>query len=212
MGPLNDEEIEARCLEWDTFGLPRPMVDPFEAELVRRVEVEVGQEETTGRPMRASIPVVSFGLSSFGYDFRVRPKFRVFSPIHAREIDPKNFDERCLVDVDAGDKGYILIPPHSYALSETVETFFIPRDVIVTGIGKSTYVRCGISLAITPFEPEWEGTATLEITNHTPLPARIYANEGLGQILFFQGKPCRTSYADRKGKYNKQSGIVSARV
>jgi dCTP deaminase len=150
--------------------------------------------------------VISYGLSSYGYDLRVSNEFKIFTNVNSAIIDPKNFDERSFVSVEADS---IIVPPNSFALARSVEYFRIPRDVLTICVGKSTYARCGIIVNVTPFEPEWEGFVTLEISNTTPLPARIYANEGLCQILFFQGdEPCETSYGDRQGKYQKQQGIV----
>jgi dCTP deaminase len=150
--------------------------------------------------------VISYGLSSFGYDLRVADEFKLFTNVNNSLIDPKNFDERSFVTVQTG---CAIIPPNSFALARSIEYFKIPRDVLTICVGKSTYARCGIIVNVTPFEPEWEGFVTLEISNSTPLPAKIYANEGLCQILFFQSdEPCETSYADRKGKYQSQKGIV----
>ncbi len=154
--------------------------------------------------------VISYGLSSYGYDLRVADEFKVFTNINSTFIDPKNFDERSFVTVQSA---CAIIPPNSFALARSVEYFKIPRDVLTICVGKSTYARCGIIVNVTPFEPEWEGFVTLEISNTTPLPAKIYANEGLCQILFFQSdEPCETSYADRKGKYQAQKGIVLPKV
>jgi dCTP deaminase len=145
--------------------------------------------------------VVSYGVSSYGYDVRVADEFKVFTNLNNTLIDPKNFDESSFVDV----RGDCIIPPNSFALARTVEYLRIPRNVITVCVGKSTYARCGIIVNVTPFEPEWEGYATLEISNTTPLPAKIYANEGLCQVMFFQAEEeCETSYADKKGKYQKQ--------
>ena len=149
---------------------------------------------------------ISFGLSSYGYDLRVADEFRIFTNVNSTVVDPKKFDERSLVKVDSD---VCIVPPNSFALARSVEYFKIPRDVLTICVGKSTYARCGIIVNVTPFEPEWEGFVTLEISNTTPLPARIYANEGLCQILFFQSdEQCETSYKDRKGKYQGQKGIV----
>ena len=154
--------------------------------------------------------VVSFGLSSYGYDIRVADEFKVFTNINSTVIDPKNFDPRSFVDVKAD---VCIVPPNSFALARTIEYFRIPRDVLTICLGKSTYARCGVIVNVTPFEPEWEGTVTLEISNTTPLPARIYANEGIAQVLFFQGdEPCEVSYADKKGKYLKQRGVTLPKV
>jgi dCTP deaminase len=150
--------------------------------------------------------VISFGLSSYGYDIRVADEFKIFTNVYSAIVDPKAFDPRSMIDF----KGEVcIIPPNSFALSRTVEYFRIPRDVLTICVGKSTYARCGIIVNVTPFEPEWEGFVTLEISNTTPLPAKIYANEGIAQVLFFQGdEACEISYADRKGKYQAQQSIV----
>ena len=150
--------------------------------------------------------IISYGLSSYGYDFRLADEFRVFDRSSGAEIDPKRFDDRAFT-VHKG--GVCVIPPNSFVLGRTVEYFRIPRGIITICYGKSTYARCGIIVNVTPFEPEWEGYVTLEISNTTPLPARIYANEGIAQVLFFQAdEVCDTSYADKKGKYQKQEAIV----
>jgi dCTP deaminase len=150
--------------------------------------------------------VISYGVSSYGYDLRVADEFKIFTNVNSAIVDPKNFDARSFIDVKGAS---ILVPPNSFALARSVEYFKIPRDILTICVGKSTYARCGIIVNVTPFEPEWEGFVTLEISNTTPLPAKIYANEGLCQILFFQGdEPCETSYKDKAGKYQKQSGIV----
>jgi dCTP deaminase len=153
---------------------------------------------------------ISYGLSSYGYDLRVADEFKIFTNINSTVVDPKVFDDRSFV----GFQGEIcVIPPNSFALARSVEYFRIPRNVITICVGKSTYARCGIIVNVTPFEPEWEGFVTLEISNTTPLPARIYANEGLCQIIFFESdEVCETSYGDRKGKYQKQLGIVLPKV
>jgi dCTP deaminase len=150
--------------------------------------------------------VISYGVSSYGYDLRVADEFKIFTNVNSAIVDPKNFDSKSFIDVKGAS---ILVPPNSFALARSVEYFKIPRDVLTICVGKSTYARCGIIVNVTPFEPEWEGFVTLEISNTTPLPAKIYANEGLCQILFFQGdEPCETSYKDNSGKYQKQHGIV----
>jgi dCTP deaminase len=150
--------------------------------------------------------VISYGLSSFGYDLRVADEFKIFTNVNSSIVDPKHFDAKSLVDVQTD---CCIVPPNSFALARSVEYFKIPRDVLTICVGKSTYARCGIIVNVTPFEPEWEGFVTLEISNTTPLPAKIYANEGLCQILFFQSdEPCETSYKDKKGKYQGQKGIV----
>jgi dCTP deaminase len=154
--------------------------------------------------------VVSFGLSSYGYDIRVADEFKVFTNINSTVIDPKQFDPRSFVDVKAD---VCIVPPNSFALARTIEYFRIPRDVLTVCLGKSTYARCGIIVNVTPFEPEWEGFVTLEISNTTPLPAKIYANEGIAQVLFFQSdEPCERSYADKKGKYLKQTGVTLPKI
>ena len=150
--------------------------------------------------------VISCGLSSYGYDLRVADEFKIFTNVNSAVVDPKKFDERSFVSIRADS---IMVPPNSFALARSVEYFKIPRDVLAICLGKSTYARCGIIVNVTPFEPEWEGFVTLEISNTTPLPAKIYANEGLCQILFLQSdEPCQVSYKDKAGKYQKQTGIV----
>lgn len=167
------------------------MIEPFEEQQVRYVNGE---------------KAVSYGLSSYGYDLRVANEFRVFTNIHGSIIDPKDFKENAFVHIESN---YCIIPPNSFALARSVEYFRIPRNVLTLCIGKSTYARCGIIVNVTPFEPEWEGFVTLEISNTTPLPAKIYANEGLAQVLFFQAaESCEISYADRKGKYMRQMSIT----
>jgi dCTP deaminase len=149
---------------------------------------------------------ISYGLSSYGYDIRIADEFKIFTNINTTIVDPKSFDPRSFVDY----QGEIaVIPPNSFALGRSVEYFKIPRNVLTICVGKSTYARCGIITNVTPFEPEWEGYVTLEISNTTPLPAKIYANEGIAQVLFFESdEACETSYADRQGKYQGQQGIV----
>ena len=150
--------------------------------------------------------VLSYGLSSYGYDARVSNKFKVFTNIDSVTVDPKNFLSESFVDKEAD---YCIIPPNSFVLARTVEYFRIPRNVLVICVGKSTYARCGIIVNVTPLEPEWEGQVTLEFSNTTPLPAKIYANEGAAQFLFFKSdKECKNSYADRKGKYMNQTGVT----
>jgi len=150
--------------------------------------------------------VISYGLSSYGYDLRVADEFKIFTNVNSSIVDPKHFDERSFVTIQTD---VCIVPPNSFALARSVEYFKIPRSVLTICVGKSTYARCGIIVNVTPFEPEWEGFVTLEISNTTPLPARIYANEGLCQIIFFESDEiCETSYADRKGKYQAQKGIV----
>ena len=150
--------------------------------------------------------VISYGLSSYGYDVRIADEFKIFTNINHTIVDPKDFDPRSFVDFQ-GEQ--CIVPPNSFALARSVEYFRIPRDVMTITVGKSTYARCGIITNVTPFEPEWEGYVTLEISNTTPLPAKIYANEGIAQVLFFEGdEPPVTSYADKKGKYQAQHGIT----
>ncbi|MEZ4515634.1 MAG: dCTP deaminase [Chloroflexota bacterium] len=154
--------------------------------------------------------VISYGLSSYGYDIRVSREFKIFTNVHSAVVDPKNFTPQSFVDFE-GD--VCVIPPNSFVLAQTVEYFRIPRDVLTVCVGKSTYARCGLIVNVTPFEPEWEGFVTLEISNTTPLPARVYANEGIAQVLFFQAdEVCEVSYADRKGKYQKQQSIMLPRI
>jgi len=154
--------------------------------------------------------VISYGLSSYGYDIRISNEFKIFTNVFSAEVDPKNFNPQSFVD-HRGD--VCVIPPNSFVLAQTIEYFRIPRDVITVCVGKSTYARCGLIVNVTPFEPEWEGFVTLEISNTTPLPARVYANEGIAQVLFFQADEiCETSYADRKGKYQGQQTIVLPRI
>jgi len=150
--------------------------------------------------------VISYGVSSYGYDIRVADEFKIFTNVHSAIVDPKHFDPRSMVDLTSD---VCVIPPNSFALARTVEYFRIPRNVLTICVGKSTYARCGIIVNVTPFEPEWEGYVTLEISNTTPLPAKIYANEGIAQVLFFEAEDeCETSYADKKGKYQRQQSIV----
>src|SRR6266699_1715902 len=154
--------------------------------------------------------VISYGVSSYGYDMRVAPEFKIFTNALSAVVDPKCFDPKSFVEF-TGD--VCIIPPNSFALARTVEYFRIPRDVLTICVGKSTYARCGLIVNVTPFEPEWEGYVTLEISNTTPLPAKVYANEGIAQVLFFQSdEVCKVSYADKKGKYQKQQGLTLPRL
>ncbi len=154
--------------------------------------------------------VISYGVSSYGYDIRVADEFKIFTNVYSAIVDPKHFDPRSMIDFQ-GD--VCVIPPNSFALARTVEYFRIPRSILTICVGKSTYARCGIIVNVTPFEPEWEGFVTLEISNTTPLPAKIYSNEGIAQVLFFEGDEiCETSYADRKGKYQNQQTILLPRL
>jgi dCTP deaminase len=173
------------------MALEKGMIEPFVEEQVRAVE---------GRS------VISYGLSSYGYDIRVADQFQIFTNVYGAVVDPKAFDPKGLVQVE-GD--VCLIPPNSFALAVSIETFRIPRNVLTLCVGKSTYARCGIIVNVTPFEPGWQGRAVLEISNTTTLPAKVYAGEGLAQVLFFESDtPCKVSYADRKGKYQDQAGIT----
>jgi dCTP deaminase len=153
---------------------------------------------------------ISFGLSSYGYDIRISDEFKIFTNINSTVVDPKRFDPKAFIDF----KGDVcIIPPNSFALGRSVEYFRIPRGAMTICVGKSTYARCGIITNVTPFEPEWEGFVTLEISNTTPLPAKVYANEGIAQVLFFESdEECAISYADRKGKYQAQRGITLPKV
>jgi dCTP deaminase len=168
------------------------MISPFEAQQVRK--------------LGSGTKIISYGLSSYGYDARVSNEFKIFTNIDSAIVDPKNFVEHSFVDRTAD---VCTIPPNSFVLARTVEYFKIPRDMLVICVGKSTYARCGIIVNVTPLEPEWEGHVTLEFSNTTPLPARIYANEGACQFLFLKGdKDCLTSYRDKAGKYMNQSGVT----
>lgn len=163
------------------------MIEPFESGQVRE-------------------GVISYGLSSYGYDIRVAPEFKVFTNVHNAIVDPKHFDDRSFVDIH---ESACIIPPNSFALARTEEYFRIPRDVLVVCVGKSTYARCGLIVNVTPLEPTWEGHLTLEISNTTPLPAKVYGGEGIAQLLFFEGdEEPEIAYMDRKGKYMKQSGVT----
>ena len=184
MGVMPDSWIRARSLE-------EQMITPFEEKLTRD-------------------GVISYGLSSYGYDARVSDEFKIFTNIDSAIVDPKSFSEKGFVDRKTD---VCIIPPNSFVLARTVERFKIPRDVLVVCVGKSTYARCGIIVNVTPLEPEWEGHVTLEFSNTTPLPAKIFANEGACQFLFFKGESvCETSYADRSGKYMGQSGVTLPKV
>ena len=171
------------------------MIEPFEPGQVR---------EHAGRK------IVSYGTSSYGYDIRCSNEFKLFTNLNSTIVDPKNFDEKSFVDC-RGD--WCIIPPNSFALARTVEYFRIPRNVLTICLGKSTYARCGIIVNVTPFEPEWEGFVTLEFSNTTPLPAKIYANEGIAQVIFFESdEVCETSYKDRGGKYQGQQGVTLPKI
>jgi dCTP deaminase len=173
------------------MALEKGMIAPFEERQVRQ-------------------GAISYGLSSYGYDLRIADTFKIFTNVYNTVVDPKDFDPRSFVDFQ-GD--VCIIPPNSFALGKSVEYFRIPRNVITLTLGKSTYARCGIITNVTPFEPEWEGFVTLEVSNTTPLPAKIYANEGIAQVLFFEAdETCAVSYKDRQGKYQAQQGIVLPKV
>jgi dCTP deaminase len=171
------------------------MIEPFEPGQVREVD---------GRK------IVSYGTSSYGYDIRCSNEFKLFTNINSTIVDPKNFDPNSFVEVISD---FCIIPPNSFALARTVEYFRIPRSVLTVCLGKSTYARCGIIVNVTPFEPEWEGYVTLEFSNTTPLPAKIYANEGIAQVIFFEAdEECETSYKDRGGKYQGQVGVTLPKI
>ncbi|HLV95973.1 MAG TPA: dCTP deaminase [Candidatus Acidoferrales bacterium] len=173
------------------MSLEHKMIEPFEDSQVRD-------------------GVISYGVSSYGYDMRVADEFRIFTNVNSTIVDPKHFDSKSFVEF----KGSVcIVPPNSFALARSVEYFRIPRSVLTICVGKSTYARCGIIVNVTPFEPEWEGFVTLEISNTTPLPAKIYANEGLCQVVFFESdETCAISYKDKKGKYQSQQGIVLPKI
>ena len=185
---LSDIEIEE-------LSLKHEMISPFEVNQIRKINDK---------------KIISYGLSSYGYDARVSTEFKIFTNINSSIVDPKNFSDETFVSRDAET---CIIPPNSFALARTVEYFKIPRDVLVICVGKSTYARCGIIVNVTPLEPEWEGHVTLEFSNTTPLPAKIYAGEGACQFLFLRGiVPCRTSYKDKQGKYQGQTGVTLPKV
>ena len=165
---------------------------------------------TPFKPSQVRKGVISYGLSSYGYDFRIADDFKIFTNVNNAIVDPKNFDSKSFVDFKGKE---CVIPPNSFVLGRSVEYFKIPRDVLCVCLGKSTYARCGLVANVTPLEPEWEGYITIEISNTTPLPAKIYANEGICQILFFKGNQvCEVSYADRKGKYQKQQKLTLPKI
>jgi len=175
------------------------MIEPFE-------EKQISRFDQTGKVQN----VVSYGLSSYGYDIRVADEFKVFTNVHNAIVDPKMFTEDSFIEVKAP---VCVIPPNSFALARSIEYFRIPRSVFTICLGKSTYARCGIIVNLTPFEPEWEGFVTIEISNTTPLPAKIYAREGIAQVIFFEtAESCEISYADRKGKYMNQRGVTLPRI
>jgi dCTP deaminase len=190
--PLAPREAMIKSDRWiRRMALEKGMIEPFEERQVRQ-------------------GAISYGLSSYGYDLRIADTFKIFTNVYNTVVDPKDFDPRSFVDFE-GD--VCIIPPNSFALGKSVEYFRIPRNVITLTLGKSTYARCGIITNVTPFEPEWEGFVTLEVSNTTPLPAKIYANEGIAQVLFFEAdETCAVSYKDRQGKYQAQQGIVLPKV
>jgi dCTP deaminase len=203
---LNDKQIAKRAAQG--------MIEPFVDKQVRDVVVESNYEgklvSTTGKKLTK---VVSYGLSSFGYDIRIGTKFRVFSNAHGCPvIDPKNFEPKALVEIEVEPHEAVIIPPNSYVLGLSLEYFRIPTDIVTICLGKSTYARSGILVNVTPFEPGWVGHAVLEISNMTPLPAKVYAGEGIAQVLFLKGEPPATTYADRQGRYQDQRDIVTSRV
>ena len=171
------------------------MIEPFEP----------GQVRAAG-----GHKIVSYGTSSYGYDIRCSNEFKLFKNLNATIVDPKNFDDKSFVDISGA---HCIIPPNSFALARTIEYFRVPRNVLVLCLGKSTYARCGIIVNVTPLEPEWEGYVTLEFSNTTPLPAKIYANEGVAQVIFFESdEVCETSYKDRGGKYQGQTGVTLPKI
>lgn len=174
-----------------TMALEHKMIEPF-------VDGQVREH------------VISYGLSSYGYDIRVTDEFKIFTNVHSAIVDPKHFNSDSFIDF----KGDVcIIPPNSFVLARTVEYFRIPRDILTICVGKSTYARCGLIVNVTPFEPEWEGYVTLEISNTTPLPAKVYAFEGIAQVIFLAAEDtCKISYADRQGKYQRQQGIAMPRI
>lgn len=205
---LNDKQIIERVEKEN-------MIENFIDHQVREVEIQCIHEHVDG--IKNTFPVkkkvVSYGLSSFGYDMRIGTKFKIFTNIRNGVVDPKNFDDSVFVDVEVKPHEAIVIPPNSFALGLSVEKFNIPEDIVTVCVGKSTYARCGIILNVTPFEPRWRGYPTLEISNTTPCPCKVYAAEGIGQVLFFKGEPCKTTYEDRKGKYQDQGNkIYTAKV
>ena len=196
------------------MALEHGMIEPFADRQVRNREadsfINATEAPAAAEPPRQPGALISYGLSSYGYDLRVSDEFKVFTNVFNTVVDPKEFDPQSFVDMRTD---VCIVPPNSFALARSVEYFRIPRDILTICLGKSTYARCGIIVNVTPFEPEWEGHVTLEISNTTPLPARIYANEGLAQVIFLQAESvCEVSYADRAGKYMKQRGITVPRL
>lgn len=177
------------------MAISHGMIEPFEPDQIRQKDNQ---------------RIVSYGTSSYGYDIRCSDEFKLFTNINSTIVDPKNFDSNSFIDVKSD---VCIIPPNSFALARTVEYFRIPRNILTICLGKSTYARCGIIVNVTPFEPEWEGFVTLEFSNTTPLPAKIYANEGVAQVIFFESdEVCETSYKDRGGKYQGQHGVTLPKI
>lgn len=206
---LSDVEIENLCVP-SMFYPERliPMVEPFHRDQIRSLH------DDHGGVIRR---LISAGLTSYGYDVSLADELKIFTDVNSTIIDPKNMDERCLIDAElhTNEDGsrYAILPPNSYMLGRTIEYFRIPRDVMILAVGKSTYARVGIAVNVTPIEPGFEGNVVIEIANQTRLPAKIYVDEGISQFVFFQGtRPCRTSYADRGGKYQGQTGVTLAKV
>lgn len=222
----NDLEEKAhRPLSEEELADFQPMISPFLPELVREVvKAEIPQKTwidgklAGDEPTRHMRKAISYGTTSYGYDVRLTDDVKIFTNVNAAEIDPKRFNQQgCLIDaqiqVDVDGARFIRIPPNSYMLGSTVETFNIPRDIMVVCLGKSTYARCGAIVNTTPIEPGFEGNVVIEISNSTPLPIRVYLDEGIAQFLFFRGdRPCGTSYADRGGKYQGQTGVTLPKV
>ncbi len=222
---LDLEEKAHRPLNGKELADFRPMISPFLPELVREVlraefpqEIWADGKLVYDEPTRHMRKTISYGTTSYGYDVRLTDDVKIFTNVNAAEIDPKRFNQQgCLVDaqvqVDEDGARFIRIPPNSYMLGSTVETFVIPRDIMVVCLGKSTYARCGAIVNTTPIEPGFEGNVVIEISNSTPLPIRVYLDEGIAQFLFFRGdRPCGTSYADRGGKYQGQTGVTLPKV
>lgn len=212
MSMLSDREIIQRCQPRNYLAEAahidyQPMIDPFVNHQVKEVRTIKGETHK----------VISYGVSSYGYDARLGWDFKVFTNIRSRIIDPKNFDEGCFEHVvaEVGKHEWVQIPPNSFALGVSIERFCIPRDILTLCLGKSTYARCGILVNITPLEPEWRGHITIEISNTTPLPAVVYPGEGICQLVFLKADPlniCHTSYGDKAGKYQDQQGITLPKV
>lgn len=191
MSILSDIEIKQRCLD-------EGMISPFVEKLIRN-------EQNKG--------VLSYGLSSYGYDVRVSNEFKIFTNINSSIVDPKDFSNENFITKKVKDNESVILPPNSFALANTIETFKVPRDILIICVGKSTYARCGIVVNVTPIEPEFEGQVVLEFSNTTNLPAKLYAGEGACQFVFFKAdKMCKTSYKDRKGKYQNQTGIQLPKI